>query len=107
MGIYGIEFKNSLTTNGVDKMKIFRTTWENSTGHGCVSSWNHTVAAAKAEARQFNGVWETVETAKFEPWDNAENIRRLMNQDWQENPYLTITVEKRGAKAKAKAKAKV
>ena len=83
-------------------MKIFRTTWENSTGHGCVSTWHHTVAAAKAEARQFNGVWETVETAKFETWDTAENIRRFMNQDWKEDAYYSLSIEERGAKARAK-----
>ena len=62
-------------------MKIFRTTWENPTGHGCVSNWHHTVADAKAEAREYDGVWKTVETAKFQPFNNAENIRRFMNSE--------------------------
>ena len=69
-------------------MKIYRACWNNA-----VTNWYHTKKEAKQWASDHGYVWTAIETAKFEPYNVAENIRRLMNQDWKEDPYLTITVE--------------
>jgi len=66
-------------------MKIYRARLSDNS----LSNWYHT----KKEAKQSATDWESIEIAKFEPYHVAENIRRFMNQDWEENPYMTITVE--------------
>ena len=70
-------------------MKIYRARLSDDS----LTNWYHTKKEAKQWAKDYGYAWTSIETAKFEAYNVAENIRRFMNQDWKEEPYLTITIE--------------
>ena len=65
-------------------MKLYRTRWVDSAGMGFCGQWEHTRKQARDEARN-EGVQEyKTEVLSLNAMDTAENMRRLLNQNWEE-----------------------
>ena len=67
-------------------MKLYKAHWtEGARGWG--GSWHHTKKEATDEAKKDGAVPDHWTVLHLQTFDHKENIRRLLNQNWQENIF--------------------